>query len=281
MPRCLLARAILGAVVLALPACSGSDTLKARDVYAIVDEIDLAVRAEALVEPTVLLASNFAYGATSPEDAAKRAADGISAPPCIETVQRGAAVSIVYSPTQSLCGSGDRFNTQVALSGEQTITFLQADGETSSIDHAWKGISNGYLTVDGTAHVTTTTTANAFSQRVVNTLSWVRGSDSKTGHGHDDRTSAVTATEDAQAPSLTGLRTWESDAGSWELRPVDARLQSSTGGVPFVGTFAVITPTKLALTLSLTYSATGARMTLSDGTHAYSFGISPNGGTTE
>ena len=279
MPRRFFAKALLGIIVMALPACSGGDTLNARDVYTIVDEIDVAVRAEALVEPTVLLALDFATNATSPEAAAKLLTDGLIGAPCVQAVQRGANVSLVYSTTQYLCGTDTSLSADFNLSGEQTITFRQADGETTAFDTVWKGISNGYLTVDGTAHVTTTVTADASSEHLVNALSWVRASDGKSGHGNDDRTAAVASTRSWQAPTLTGLRTWESDSGSWELRPVDARLQGWSTGIPFVGTFAIITPNRLALSLSVTYGATGPRMTLTDGTHSYSFGISPNDGT--
>lgn len=277
MPRRFLAKALLGTVVLALPACSGSEALKARDVYPIVDEIDIAVRAEALVEPTVILASDFATNATSPEAAAKLLTDGLIGAPCVHAVQRGANVSIIYSAAQYVCRSDSSLGTDFNLSGEQTITYRQADGETTAFDTEWKGISNGYLTVDGTAHVTVT--ADASSEHLVNSLSWVRASDGKSGHGNDDRTAAVASTMNWQAPTLTGLRTWESAAGSWELRPVDAKLQSLSTGIPFVGTFTIITPNRLTLSLSVTYGATGPRMTLSDGTHSYSFGISPNDGT--
>jgi hypothetical protein len=77
----------------------------------------------------------------------------------------------------------------------------------------------------------------------------------------------------------TGLKTWGTDVGSWELRPVDATLHSADG-VPFVGTVAVVTPERRAVTLTVHTGATGARITLTDGDRTHSFGLSPNGGTT-
>jgi hypothetical protein len=65
------------------------------------------------------------------------------------------------------------------------------------------------------------------------------------------------------------------------MRPIDARVQGSNDGIPFVGTYALVTPTRLALTLSITYAAGGPRLTVTDGTRSYSFALAPNGTTTE
>jgi hypothetical protein len=267
--------------VLALPACSGSDGLTARDVYAIVDEVDVAVRAEALVEPVVLIASESGMNASSPEGAASALEKLLVQIPCVDVVRSTSTLSIVYSASMYTCGYGGTYGGQLGLSGEQTITFLQADGTHTSIDHTWKGVTNGYLTVDGTAHVTTDSTVFATSQRVVNALSWVRKSDGKSGHGKDDRTSPMTSSLGHDPPPPTGLRTWESDAGSWEMRPIDARVQGSNDGIPFVGTYAIVTPARQALTLSITYGANGPELILTDGNHSYSFGLTPGGTPTE
>jgi len=275
-----LPRVVLGGAAMALSACSGSATLSARDVYTIIDELDVAVRAEALAEPGVQFASGSAMNAASPTEAAASLERALVQYPCVDVVRTGASLSVAFSATlyNTYCGTGAG-GGQIPVSGEETITFLQADGLNTSVDHAWKAVSNGYLTIDGTAHVTTAVTPYGSSQHVVNTLSWVRTSDGKSGHGQDDRTSPVTSLTD-QAILPTGLRTWESDAGAWEMRPIDARLQDATTQLPFVGSFAVVTPERRALTFSVLYDSNGARLVLTDGTRSYSFN-SPSGAPTE
>ena len=273
-----LPRVVLSGAAMALSACSGSGALDARDVYAIVDEVDVAARAEALVEPTLLLASGFGNNASSPEDAATRLTDALTDAPCITTVRDGASVSIVYSVAEYGCDISPTLYAVLALSGQQTVTYVQADGASTTIDHAWKGVTNGYLTVDGAARVTTAATAYGSSQHLVNALAWVRASDGKSGHGQDDRTSPTSSSMGQQVPPPTGLRTWESDAGSWEMRSIDARMQSANAGIPFIGTYAIVTPEMRALTLSIADDSNGARMTLTDGNRSYSFGLSTNGG---
>ena len=283
MPRHLFPRALLGTLVTMLAACSGSDGLTAREVYTIVDEVDIAVRAEVLLEPTVMLATQAAMGAATPDEAATLVADALEqVSTCVVVGRLGTTgLTLDYTATSLYdnCQTGsDVRGWLLPTSGHETIRFLQADGTSATIDHTWEAMSNGYLRVDGTAHVTLSKTEQSTTEHMVNSLSWVRASDGKSGHGKDERTSPW-AVSLGQQLLPTGLRTWESDAGAWEMRPVDARLQSISTGVPFIGTFSILTPEKLALKLSVAYGATGPRMTLTDGTHSYSFGLSPNGGT--
>jgi hypothetical protein len=132
--------------------------------------------------------------------------------------------------------------------GVATLTVDKTEGSIE-VSHGFEALTNGKVTLDGTADVTWTGTADDPTRHVVHDVSWTdeEGTE-RTGSG--DRTQALIDPEQGLAGGIVvdGTRDWTTPKGDWHL-DIDAVEMRGQDPVPQAGTYTLTTPRDKTLTL--------------------------------
>jgi hypothetical protein len=115
----------------------------------------------------------------------------------------------------------------LAYTGTSSVTIVRTDAATLEVDHTFTNLSNGVVSVTGTADMTWSS-ASA-SRHIVHQLTWTRLADGRSWTGTGDRTQTLIDPTQGLAGGIRvdGNRTWTGASGTWNLAitGVEARLQ--------------------------------------------------------
>ncbi|MFO0618637.1 MAG: hypothetical protein U0414_38955 [Polyangiaceae bacterium] len=230
------------ALVLALSGCPATEaTVSNSEALTAVDESATASQAAGLAEGTIEIATDFTLGGAL-KDAALQIKSFIGAElPCATVTVADATLTVSYG-TQAV---GCTWHGQT-ITGTHSITVQKDDMNAVLVHHEWTDLSNGRVSVSGSADVTWDATAK--SRHIVHELDWTRLSDGRTGKGTGDRTQTALGGDWKAGVSIEGQRTWDGKSGHWSLaiEGVDWRWQDP---VPEKGTYALTNPENKELTL--------------------------------
>lgn len=239
-PRSLVLKA-LPFVAIVCAGCPAGDEVTSQEAQEIVEETALASQASSVAEGSIELTTSFTLGGAV-ENAAEEIVDFVKTElPCAEVSREGATVSITYG------ANGDTCTWHGAkLTGTHTVTIERAENDDVLVHHAWDHVSNGRVSVDGSADVTWS--AADKSRHVVHELTWTRLSDGRTGTGSGDRLQSPLDGSWTNGIDVDGSRTWKGDAGTWTLaiHQVEWRWIDP---VPESGSYVVTTPAGKQITL--------------------------------
>jgi hypothetical protein len=107
------------------------------------------------------------------------------------------------------------------------------------VDHVWDGLSNGKVSVDGSA--TVEWDFENKSRHVVHEASWKRLSDGRSGEGSGDRVQQALAGGIREGFSVNGERHWKGQEGNWDL-DIDGVEMRWIDPVPQAGKYTLDTP---------------------------------------
>ena len=254
--------------------CEEEEALTGSEALQALEEVVLSTQMTVLTSGTVEIATNFTIG-----QAAEAAADELKTfietqLPCAEITLVGATLTIEYGVNPGNC----EYNGQ-EYSGSHSITVVSASAGNLVVDHEWEDLSNGRISVDGTA--TVTWSSENSSRNVVHELVWTRLSNQKETTGGGDRTQTVLTGGLIEGFSVDGNRYWTSDRGKWDLGidKVEIRWEDP---VPQAGTYRLDTPFEKYLSLSFErVDDDTIKVTVASGEEEFSFEVSKLGAVSD
>lgn len=235
------------------------------------EESQLATEAATLLDGTVEISTNFTIG-QAVEAAAAQLRDFVASQlPCAEITLSAATLEVEYGKKPGNC----TFKGQT-YSGSHAITVSRNENGNVEVDHVWTDITNGKVSVSGTAQVTWNLSAK--SRTVVHTLTWTRVSDGRTATGSGDRTQTVLDGGLLEGIKVDGTREWSGKAGTWDLAINDVEMRW-IDPVPQSGSYVLRTPAGRSATLSFARKdATAITVTVESGDKNFSFDVRSTGG---
>lgn len=227
---------------LALTGCPATEsTVTTSEALTAVDESAVASQASNLAEGTIEIATSFTLGGALKDAAAEIKGFIGTELPCATVTLADATLTVTYGTKDAGC----LWHGQT-ITGSHSITVNKDDANAVEVHHVWTDLSNGKVSVSGTADVTWD--ASAKSRHVVHTLEWTRLSNGQTGTGTGDRTQTALGGDWKNGVSIDGHRTWDGKSGHWDLdiEGVEWRWQDP---VPESGSYALTTPQNKDVTL--------------------------------
>ena len=210
------------------------EALTIAEVRLALDEVSQSSQALTTASSTIEICTNFTIG-----EAVQAAAEELrnfieSQLPCAEITLDGAKLSVVYGALAGNCTYHDQ-----TYSGSHVIEIVSAAAGDLLVHHEWDELSNGKLTVSGTADVTWS--AAGGSRNVVHELDWTRLADGKQVTGSGDRTQTTLPAGILEGISIDGARAWTADTGDWylDISGVEVRWVDP---VPQAGVYELSTP---------------------------------------
>lgn len=237
--------------VVSLPAtllCAGcpSEDLTSEEALEAVEEVSLASQASNVAEGSIELTTSFTLGAGV--DAAAEEIRGfvVAQLACAEVEREGATVTIQYGATGSCLWHGQTYT------GTHAVTVSRSEENDVLVHHEWTALSNGIVSVDGSADVTWD--LDAKTRRVVHEVTWTRLRDNRQGTGSGDRLQSPLDGDWTAGILIDGERAWESERGTWKL-DIDQVEWQWIDPVPQSGSYTATTPA--GKEVSMSFSRTG------------------------
>lgn len=240
----LLLAASVPVVALTLAGCpaKSSTDVTTTEALTAVDESASASQASSLAEGTVEIATTFTLGGALDAAAGEIKAFIQTELPCATVTVESATVTVSYGTK----GSGCVWHGQT-ITGSHAITVEKDDANAVLVHHVWTDLSNGRVSVSGTADVTWDGTAK--SRRVVHELDWTRLADGRTGTGTGDRTQTPLGGDWKNGIVIDGQRTWDGKSGHWNL-DIEGVSWRWEDPVPESGSYTLENPQNKELSLT-------------------------------
>lgn len=252
------------------------DALTYQEAADALDESALESQASSVTSTPIEISTNFTIGSAVEKAASELHTFLVSELPCATVSVSGATIT-----TQWGAAGGSCTYHGLTYSGTSTLTIKQNDSSTVEVDHTWTNLTNGKVSVTGSAEVTWSATEH--SRHVVHELNWTRLSDGRTGTGTGDRTETLVDPNQGLLGGIRidGNRHWSGQRGQWDLAitGVEFRLQDP---VPEAGSYHLTTPSNKGLTLSFDRQSTDViRVTVTGPKHAFSFSVRETGAVSD
>lgn len=265
---------LLAALAVTLTACPKKDEqqqpMTLGEAGQAVEEISIDGQAAQITSNTVEISTSFTIGAAV-EQAAQEIKTFIESQlPCAEITLSAAKLTVQYGKKPGNCVYRGQ-----TYAGTHTIEVKRTAPGELEVSHAWIGLSNQRVQVDGTATVTWSATEK--SRRVVHELTWTRLSDGRKGTGNGDRKQTLLEGGLAEGIKIDGTRGWTGDRGHWDLaiRGVEVRWVDP---VPQAGSYTLLAPSGRSMTLSFTrVDADSIKVTVASGERSFSFQVNSVG----
>jgi hypothetical protein len=230
----------LAVVAVVLAACNDESIpqTEARDVL---DEATADSEAAALTATSIELTTSFTLGKAVHDAATELAAFVGSQLACATIAVADATLTVTYGTKPGNCTyRGQHFT------GKHVVKLTKNDSDVV-VDHEWDDVADGFVRVNGTAHVTWS--AADPSRHVQHDLTWTQLAGGRTGRGTGDRTHRPLASGIAEGIRIDGSRTWTGPAGKWDLT-IDGVEARWADPLPQAGTYRLASPNGRSLTLT-------------------------------
>jgi hypothetical protein len=245
--------------------------MTAAEAQQALEEVAISGEAESVTSGAIEIATDFTIG-QAVEAAAQEVRDFIASQlPCAEVTLSGSTLTIEYGVNPGNCTY--RGHT---YSGSHSVTISRNDSNEVLVQHSWDALSNGRVSVTGSADVTWD--FDAQTRHVVHELEWTRMSDGRTGTGSGDRMQTVLPGGLEEGIQIDGSRAWEGQAGRWDL-VIDGVEVRWADPVPQAGSYTLASPRDRTISMSFTrIDEDTIRVTISSGTKSFSFNVTKTGG---
>jgi hypothetical protein len=236
--RCLL---LLPALLLSATGCRRDEGLTREEAAQAKDELEVGSTSQALTSQTIEIGTHFTIG-----DAIEKAAGELR--DFIQSQKSCASVQLSFHTLTVVYGAhGDcPFNSHEKITGTHEMTVSRNDASEVVVDHVWTDLSNGDVTVSGTAHVTWNRVDP--SRHVQHDLKWSRV-DGQRGEGTGDRVQKPLDGDLSAGFTEDGDRTWDGARGHWDLAIAGLRMRWEDP-VPEAGTLTLGTPFNKTVTVA-------------------------------
>lgn len=247
--KLLSARSLLFAASLAalsLAACdsagSSSTAVTFSEAEAGVEESVSASYASAAVDPVIDVTTEFTLGKAVEVAAGEIEAFAKSQIACATVTRSGAKLTIDFGAVSAGCTYKGR-----TYGGQAAVEVKKAATTGVELAYTFSDITDGVVTVGGTATVTYSSTAT--TRTVKHSLSWRYRSTTFTGTG--DRTMSRLGTAPGSGVRIDGTRTWTGSRGTWKLTIAGIEAKPDDP-VPQAGRYEVTTPAGKGVTMTFT-----------------------------
>jgi hypothetical protein len=218
------------------------DALTAAEAKESVEELVVSDQAMGVATGSLELSTNFTIGAAVKDAAGELLAFIKSQLPCAEITKEEATLTIVYGAQSGACTWKGK-----TYSGTHRITVVSTEPGSLTVDHEWDKLSDGVVSVTGSAHVVWT--SKEPSRTIDHKLTWTRLSDSRTGTGEGHRVQVPLPGGISEGILVDGTRSWTSQKGEW-LLTIDQIEIRWIDPVPQAGSYHLDTPSGKSATVS-------------------------------
>lgn len=271
---------VVSAIALA-STLSGCGALTREEAQQALDEVKVDTQAQALTSESIEVGTNFSIGAAVKDAAAELETFLTNELPCAtvsaDADSSSATLTIDWGSKGNACSYKGRQWT-----GHQTLSISKDEDDRVIVDHVWDNLSDGKLSVDGTATVEWDK-KNA-TRHVTHDAKWTRLSDGRTGEGSGDRTQTALDGGILEGFRTDGSRHWHGQRGDWDLQ-IDGVEVRWVDPVPQAGKYTLDTP--FDKTIEASFERTGPKtihVTLSGPRRSFDFNVattSDDGETTK
>jgi hypothetical protein len=265
----------VGLIPVVFGACKKQETtqtdgLTIGEAQQAVEESALDGEAMNVTSGTIEIATSFTIG-QAVENAATEIKTFIASQlPCADVTLSGATLTIEYG-----VNAGNCTYKGLTYTGTHTVSVKRNENSDVVVDHTWDGISNGRVSVSGTAEVTWSL-ANQ-SRHVTHELTWTRLKDGRTGTGSGDRTQTVLEGGIAEGIKVDGSRAWEGEAGRWDLAIENVEMRW-IDPVPQAGAYRLATPSSKSISMSFSrVDDNTIQVTVESGGQSFHFNVTSLG----
>jgi len=268
-------RALVGLVLtVVLSGCpkqkDDGQTLTAAEALQAVQESTLASQAESLTSASVEITTNFTIG-QAVQNAAQEIQTCIQSQlPCADITLADATLTVKYGVNPGNCTyRGQTF------SGTHTVHVSKNDNAEVVVEHTWAGLTNGRVSLDGSA--TVTWNLQDKTRHVVHTADWTRVADGFKVTGQGDRTQSVLEGGLVEGIQVDGSRSWTSTRGDWDLS-IEGVQMRWIDPVPQAGSYTLLSPKKKILKLSFDrVDEDTIKVTIANGNRSFAFDVTKAG----
>jgi len=236
--------AVLALPLLVLTGCprEKEDPLTLGEATAALEQASDAGQAEGLTASSVDISTNFTIGGAV-RDAADELATFIGSQlPCADVTQEDATLTVVYGAKSGACSYRGH-----QLSGTHVISVERNEDAQVEVHHEWIGLSDGVVSLDGTADVTWNFADK--TRRVKHSSQWKNVASGRTGMGSGDRLQSVLEGGLGEGIQVDGERSWQGERGHWDLAIAGVQLRWADP-VPQAGSYTLTTPFDKTVSMS-------------------------------
>ena len=233
-----------------------------------------AGQAEGLTAASVDISTHFTIGQAVKEGAAELGEFVRSQLPCADVTLEAATLTVVYGAKAGSCSyNGHRFT------GTHIMSVERNEDASVAVHHEWIDLSNGVVSLDGTADVTWNLSQN--TRRVEHESHWTHLASGRTGVGSGDRVQSVLEGGLAEGIQVDGARAWDGERGHWDLA-IEGVQMRWTDPVPQAGSYTLSTPFDKTLSMSFRrVDDDTIQVTVAGPKHEFSFTVSKAGAIAE
>ncbi len=264
------ARYLTAALLLSLttlPNCKQDDeAMTFGEAKQALEESQLTTQVSNLTSTSVDISTHFTMGKAVEAAAAELRTFIETQLPCAEVVLAKGTLDVTYGAKAGNCTYKGH-----SYSGSHSMTVARnAEGDVE-VDHAWTDLSNGVVSVSGSAEVTWSLAQG--ERHVHHALTWTRLSDGKQGAGSGDRTQSVLGGGSFEGIQIDGSREWKSDGEQWDLA-IDGVQVRWVDAVPQAGSYLLRSPRGKSLNLTFARAdSTTIQVKVSSGKRSFDFNV--------
>lgn len=234
------------------------------------EESTAASEAEGLTAASVDISTQFTIGKGVEAAAAELRSFIGSQLPCAEVSLEAGTLTVEYGVNPGNCSYRGR-----ELSGTTKLSVARNDAGQVEVDHEWIELSNGLVSMSGTAHVTWDGAAQ--TRRVEHEATWTHLASGRTAQGSGDRTQSALDGDITQGIRVDGSRSWEGERGRWDLAIAAVRMRWADP-IPESGVYTLSTPSDKVLGFAFSrVDKDTIRVTVSGPKRTFSFTVSKLG----
>lgn len=259
---------VTSAIVILSAACNRG--LTSAEARAAIEESSVDAQAAALTSSSAEIGTHFTIG-MAVENAATELKTFIESQlPCARVTLESATLTVEYGANAGSC-----LYMGKTFSGTHSISVMRNEMNDVLVHHTWTDLSDGRLTVSGSADVTWSISSE--SRHVVYEFDWERISDSKSGTGNGDVTQTALAEGVQTGIEVNGNRSWSGQSGSWHLA-IDGVQMRWIDPIPQAGRYTLDTPFDKTATLTFErIDGNTIKATLDSGRNSFSWNVTALG----
>jgi hypothetical protein len=226
--------------------------------------------ADTLASANIELTTSFTLGKGLAEAAGEIRAAIQSHLPCSEVTLEDATLTVEWGVNPGTCSyRGHTFTGTTSISVEKNSE------NQVLVHHEWTDLSNGRVTLNGSADVTWD--FDALERHVVHHTEWTDSKTGFTGVGDGDRTQTALDGDATQGIRVAGTRSWTGKRGTWDLDINGVELRW-IDPVPQAGSYELTTPAGKTLMLSFDrVDADTIEVTVAGGSRSFEFSVTSVG----
>jgi len=247
------------------------ETLTRSEAQEALDQSEGSTAADSLESANIEITTDFTLGAALTDTAGEMRDAIVSQLPCADVTLEDHTLTVDYGVNPGNCTyRGHTFT------GTSSISVEKNEDNQVLVHHEWTDLSDGRVTLNGTADVTWD--FDALERHVVHHAEWTHEATGLTGVGDGDRVQSALDGDITQGISVTGTRSWTGQRGKWDL-DINGVEMRWVDPMPQAGSYKLTTPANKSVTLSFERVDTDTiQATVASGKVSFAFKVTSGSG---